>query len=108
MKSRTGLFVILGIVVLLFFWGCSAYNNLIGVDQDAVKTNGVMLKPTTKEGQIFIIVLLKQLKDLPILKKHFNRSNPGKCKSNFNKCRYQLTPPTLRIPNCTGGFAKFF
>ncbi len=37
MKSRTGLFVILGIVVLLFFWGCGAYNNLIGVDQD-VKT----------------------------------------------------------------------
>ncbi len=31
------LFVILGIVVLLFFWGCGAYNNLIGVDQE-VKT----------------------------------------------------------------------
>jgi LemA protein len=37
MKSRTGLFVILGIIVLLFFWGCGAYNNLIGVDQE-VKT----------------------------------------------------------------------
>ncbi len=37
MKSRTGLFIILGIIVLLFFWGCGAYNNLIGVDQD-VKT----------------------------------------------------------------------
>ncbi|MEP6928076.1 MAG: LemA family protein [Ginsengibacter sp.] len=37
MKSRTGLFVILGIVVLLLFWGCGAYNNLIGVDQE-VKT----------------------------------------------------------------------
>lgn len=37
MKSRTGLFVILGIIVILFFWGCSTYNNLIGVDQD-VKT----------------------------------------------------------------------
>lgn len=37
MKSRTGLFVILGILVLVFFWGCGAYNNLIGVDQD-VKT----------------------------------------------------------------------
>lgn len=37
MKSRTVLFVILGIIVLLFFWGCSAYNGLIGVDQD-VKT----------------------------------------------------------------------
>ena len=37
MKSRTGLFVILGIIALLFFWGCGAYNNLIGVDQE-VKT----------------------------------------------------------------------
>ncbi len=37
MKSRTGLFIILGIVVLLLFWGCGAYNNLIGVDQE-VKT----------------------------------------------------------------------
>lgn len=37
MKNRTGLFVILGIVVLLFFWGCGTYNNLIGVDQE-VKT----------------------------------------------------------------------
>ena len=34
MKSRTGLFVLLGIVVLLFFWGCGAYNGLIGVDQE--------------------------------------------------------------------------
>jgi LemA protein len=37
MKSKTGLFVILGIIAILIFWGCSAYNNLIGVDQD-VKT----------------------------------------------------------------------
>ncbi len=37
MRSRTGLFVVLGIVVLLFFWGCGAYNGLIGVDQE-VKT----------------------------------------------------------------------
>jgi LemA protein len=37
MKSKTGLFIILGIVVLLLFWGCGAYNNLIGVDQE-VKT----------------------------------------------------------------------
>ena len=37
MKSKTGLFVILGIVILLFFWGCGTYNNLIGVDQE-VKT----------------------------------------------------------------------
>ena len=34
MKSRTPLFVILGLVVILFFWGCSAYNGLIGVDQE--------------------------------------------------------------------------
>ncbi|HUZ61501.1 MAG TPA: LemA family protein [Hanamia sp.] len=33
MKSKTALFVILGIIVILFFWGCSAYNNLVGVDQ---------------------------------------------------------------------------
>jgi LemA protein len=45
MKSRTGLYVILGLVVILFFWGCSAYNGLIGVDQEvktkwgAVETN---------------------------------------------------------------------
>ena len=37
MKSRTGLYVILGLVVILFFWGCGAYNGLIGVDQE-VKT----------------------------------------------------------------------
>jgi LemA protein len=37
MKSRTGLFVVLGIIVILIFWGCSTYNNLIGVDQQ-VKT----------------------------------------------------------------------
>ncbi|MEO6681862.1 MAG: LemA family protein [Ginsengibacter sp.] len=37
MKSRTGLFVVLGIIVLLFFWGCGTYNKLIGVDQE-VKT----------------------------------------------------------------------
>ncbi|MDP4285073.1 MAG: LemA family protein [Bacteroidota bacterium] len=37
MKSRTALYVILGIVVLIFFWGCGAYNGLIGVDQE-VKT----------------------------------------------------------------------
>ena len=37
MKSRTGLYVILGLVVVLCFWGCSAYNGLIGVDQE-VKT----------------------------------------------------------------------
>jgi LemA protein len=34
MKSRTGLYVILGLVVILFFWGCSAYNGLVGVDQE--------------------------------------------------------------------------
>ncbi len=37
MKSRSGLFIILGIVLLLFFVGCGAYNGLVGVDQD-VKT----------------------------------------------------------------------
>jgi LemA protein len=37
MKSKSGLWVILGIIVIILFWGCSAYNNLIGVDQQ-VKT----------------------------------------------------------------------
>lgn len=37
MKSKSILFVILGIIVLVLFWGCGAYNNLIGVDQQ-VKT----------------------------------------------------------------------
>ncbi|MEO6948293.1 MAG: LemA family protein [Ginsengibacter sp.] len=37
MKSKTGLLVILGIIVILLFWGCGQYNNLIGVDQE-VKT----------------------------------------------------------------------
>lgn len=32
--KNTGLIVVLGIVVLLFFWGCGAYNGLVGVDQD--------------------------------------------------------------------------
>lgn len=32
--KNTGLLVVLGIVVLLFFWGCGAYNGLVGVDQD--------------------------------------------------------------------------
>ena len=34
MKSSTGLFVVLGVLVLLLFWGCGAYNGLIGVDQE--------------------------------------------------------------------------
>ena len=34
MKSRTGLFVLLGVVILLLFWGCGAYNGLVGVDQE--------------------------------------------------------------------------
>ena len=37
MKSRTGLWVILAIVVILIFWGCGAYNSLVSVDQQ-VKT----------------------------------------------------------------------
>lgn len=34
MKRNTGLFVILGLVVILFFWGCGTYNSLVGVDQE--------------------------------------------------------------------------
>ncbi len=37
MKSRSGLLIVLGIIVILLFWGCGAYNNLINVDQQ-VKT----------------------------------------------------------------------
>ncbi len=33
MKS-TGLFIVLGIVALLVFWGCGSYNGLVGVDQE--------------------------------------------------------------------------
>ena len=33
MKSRTTLYVILGIVVILFFWGCSSYNGLVTANQ---------------------------------------------------------------------------
>lgn len=36
MKSRTGLFVILGIIVILIFWGCGRYNSLVTQDE-AVK-----------------------------------------------------------------------
>lgn len=37
MKSRNTLFVILGIVVILLFWGCGAYNGLVTANQE-VKT----------------------------------------------------------------------
>jgi len=37
MKSKTGLWVILGIIVIILFWGCGAYNNLVSADQQ-VKT----------------------------------------------------------------------
>ena len=37
MKSRTTLYVILGIVVILLFWGCGAYNGLVTANQE-VKT----------------------------------------------------------------------
>lgn len=37
MKAKSGLLIILGIIVILLFWGCSQYNSLVGVDQD-VKT----------------------------------------------------------------------
>lgn len=37
MKSKSILLIVLGIIVLLFFWGCGTYNGLVGVDQE-VKT----------------------------------------------------------------------
>ena len=55
MKSRTGLFVILGLVALLFFWGCGAYNGLIGVDQE-VKAKWGDVKPIIKGEMIYTVV----------------------------------------------------
>jgi LemA protein len=37
MKSRTGLFIILGIVVILIFWGCGGYNGLVTQDESVKK-----------------------------------------------------------------------
>ncbi|MGN6195552.1 MAG: LemA family protein [Ginsengibacter sp.] len=37
MKSKTGLWIILGIIVILIFWGCGQYNSLVTADQQ-VKT----------------------------------------------------------------------
>ncbi|MEO9209907.1 MAG: LemA family protein [Ginsengibacter sp.] len=37
MKSKSILLIVLGVLVVLFFWGCTKYNSLIGVDQE-VKT----------------------------------------------------------------------
>lgn len=37
MKSRTTLYVIVGIVVILLFWGCGSYNGLVTANQE-VKT----------------------------------------------------------------------
>lgn len=36
MKSK-GLLILLGIVVILFFWGCGGYNGLVTADQDVKK-----------------------------------------------------------------------
>jgi len=42
--KRTGLLVILGLVVILGFWGCNTYNGLITSDQETrmLKKCGVM------------------------------------------------------------------
>ena len=37
MAGRTSLFVILGIIVILLFWGCSGYNGLVGQDENVKK-----------------------------------------------------------------------
>lgn len=34
MKKNTGLFVVLGILVVLAFWGCGSYNNLVNAEVD--------------------------------------------------------------------------
>src|SRR6478609_5111694 len=38
--KRTGLLVLLGIVLIVFFWGCSGYNGLVTADQDVKKVWG--------------------------------------------------------------------
>ena len=35
--NRTGLFVVLGVLLIVFFWGCSGYNGLVTADQDVKK-----------------------------------------------------------------------
>jgi LemA protein len=35
--KRSGLLILLGIVVVLFFWGCNSYNGLISADQSVKK-----------------------------------------------------------------------
>ena len=37
MKSKSGLLVILGIVVILLFWGCGGYNGLVKQDESVKK-----------------------------------------------------------------------
>jgi LemA protein len=34
MGKNKGLLIVLGVLLILFFWGCNVYNGLIGVDQD--------------------------------------------------------------------------
>lgn len=38
--KRPGLLIGLGIIVILFFWGCNAYNGLVNVDTDVKKVWG--------------------------------------------------------------------
>lgn len=38
--KRTGLFVVLGIIVILVFWGCSGYNGLVKQDENVKKAWG--------------------------------------------------------------------
>ena len=35
--KRSGLLIVLGILVVLFFWGCNSYNGLVSADQDVKK-----------------------------------------------------------------------
>lgn len=35
--KRTGLFIVLGIVIILVFWGCSGYNGLVKQDENVKK-----------------------------------------------------------------------
>jgi LemA protein len=38
--KRPGLLITLGVIVIIFFWGCNSYNGLVGADQNLQKVWG--------------------------------------------------------------------
>lgn len=39
-QSRLTLWIVLGVVLILFFWGCGSYNGLVGADENVKKAWG--------------------------------------------------------------------